>query len=241
MGESVVVLIRSSIAFLSLLVFSRLLGKTQMAQLTFFEYVTGITIGSIAGDLTTNLGVRPWPIYVGLIAWAGLTMLTQVAALKNRWVSKLLDGEPVVVIQNGQVLENNLRAIRLRGDDLVSMLRAQGYFDIKEVEVALMESRGGLSVLPRSQYQPVTASDLSLSTKYEGMGIELVVDGEIQKQNLRRLGLNVAWLKQQISQQNMQMDEVFLAVLDTQGKLYLDKYEDRIPPMDDLSDYPGPN
>lgn len=241
MGESVVILIRSTVAFLSLLVFSRMLGKTQMAQLTFFEYVTGITIGSIAAELTTNLGVRPWPVYIGLLTWAALTMVTQFASLKNRWVSKLLDGEPVVVIQNGQVLEGNLRTIRLRGDDLVSMLRAQSIFDVKEVEMATMESRGGLSVQLRSQYQPLTPADLQLPTQYEGLGVELVLDGEIQTQNLRRLGLNMAWLKEQLAAKNMRLEDVYLAILDTQGKLYVDSYQDVVPGTDNLSDYPGPN
>lgn len=242
MTEPMVVVVRSVVTFLSLLVFSRILGKTHVAQLTFFDWVTGITIGSIAAEITTDLGVRPWPMYAGLIAWTGMTLLTQFASLKNRWVGKLLDGEPVVVIQNGQVLEGRLRLLRLRIDDLNGMLRSQGVFDLNEVEFAVMEPRGALSILKKSQNLPVTPSDLQIPTQYKGLGIDLVVDGEVQVQNLRRLNLNKDWLKEQLRQQkNIDLKEVFLAVIDSQGKLYVDTHADRAPATDDLSDYPGPN
>jgi uncharacterized membrane protein YcaP (DUF421 family) len=242
MSESAVVIVRSVVTFLSLLVFCRLLGKTQVAQLTFFEYVTGITIGSIAGELTTDLGVRPWPMFAGLAAWAGLTLATQYAALKSRWVSKMLDGEPVIVVQNGQVLEANLRATRLRLDDLLTLLRTKGVFTLREVEFALLEPTGELSVLKRSQYLPATPSDLQIPTDYQGLSIELVVDGQVQEQNLSRLGLNADWLRQQLlEQKHVRLEETFFVSLDTSGHLYVDTCRDRIPPENDISDYPGPN
>jgi uncharacterized membrane protein YcaP (DUF421 family) len=242
MGEVTLVLLRSVIAFSSLLIFSRLLGKTQIAQLTFFEWVTGITLGSIAGELTTNLAVRPWPAYAGLMAWVVLTLLTQVVVLKSRWFSKMMDGEPVVVIQNGQILERNLRALRMRVSELSSMLREQGIFDHKSVEFAIMEPNGGLSVLKRSQERPVTPADLNIPTSYEGLGVEVIVDGEVMEQNLRRLHVNRAWLEERLREQGGHaIGDVFLAVLDTQGRLYVDRYRDQISPADNISDYPGPN
>jgi uncharacterized membrane protein YcaP (DUF421 family) len=241
-GEGTIVLFRSVLTFLSLLIFARLLGKTQISQLSFFEWVTGITLGSIAGELTIDLSVRPWPMYVGLLAWTGLTLIVQGVTLKSRWVAKMVDGEPVVVIQNGQILEGNLRLLRMREGELTAMLRAQGIFDLAQVEFAVLEPRGELSILKRSQDRPVTPADLQLPTAYEGLGIELVVDGEVMEQNLRRLGVNRAWLYDRLGQQGVQSPkEVFLAVLDTQGKLYIDRYTDRVPPTDDFSDYPGPN
>lgn len=242
MGEVTLVLIRSVIAFSSLLIFSRILGKTQISQLTFFEWVTGITLGSIASELTTNLAIRPWPAYVGLLAWVVFTLATQLVVLKSRWLSKMMDGEPVVVIQNGQILERNLRALRMRASELGSLLREQGIFDYKEVEFAIMEPNGGLSVLKKSQHRPVTPADLNIPTAYEGLGVEVIVDGEVQEQNLRRLHVNRAWLEERLREQGIySVGDVFLAVLDTQGRLYVDRYGDRVPPADDISDYPGPN
>lgn len=242
MGEVTLVLLRSIIAFSSLLIFSRILGKTQIAQLTMFEWVTGITLGSIASELTTNLAIRPWPAYVGMLAWVVLTLLTQMVVLKSRWLSKMMDGEPVVLIQNGQILERNLRALRMRATELSSMLREKGIFDYQSVEFAIMEPNGGLSVLKKSQERPVTPADLNIPTAYEGLGVEVIVDGEVMVQNLRRLRVNRAWLEERLREQGVHsVKDVFLAVLDTQGRLYVDRYRDQVAPADDISDYPGPN
>jgi uncharacterized membrane protein YcaP (DUF421 family) len=241
-GEVTVVLVRSVMTFVNLLIFSRLLGKTQVSQMTFFEYVAGITLGSIAAELSTNLAIRPWPIFVGMATWVILTLATQFIALKSRWMAKLLDGEPVVVMQNGQILERNLRLLRMRQGELAELLRAQGVFDFNEVEFAIMEPRGDLSVLKRSQHLPVTPADLQLQTTSKGLGIELVVDGQVMEQSLRRLGLNRAWLEARLQEQGISSpSQAFLAVVDAQGKVYVDRYTDHFPPAYDLSDYPGPN
>lgn len=242
MGEAAVVLVRSVVTFLSLLIFCRILGKTQISQMSFFEYVSGITLGSIAAELSVNLAIRPWPIYVALAAWTVLTLATQYVALKSRWMAKMLDGEPVVVIRKGQILERNLRMLRFRESELTALLRAQGIFDYNTVEYAILEPRGDLSVLKRSENRPVTPADLGLPVKHQGLGIELVVDGEIMEQNLRRLRLDRTWLLGRLREHGASSpSEVFLAVINADGKLYIDRYTDRTSQVEDLSDYPGPN
>lgn len=242
MSEAMVALIRSVITFLSLLIFARILGKTQISQLSFFEYVSGITIGSIAGEMSTDLAVRIWPMYVSLMVWVGLTLGVQFLTLKSRWMGKMMDGEPVVVIQNGQILERNLRTIRMRQGELDSMLRSQGYFDHKQIEFAVVEPKGELSVLVKSQQRPVTPADLNLPTKYEGLGIELIVDGEVMYQNLQRLGVDQNWLAEKLRERGIYSPgEVFLAAMNTQGEIFIDRYQDRVANTDDISDYPGPN
>ncbi|HYF92028.1 MAG TPA: DUF421 domain-containing protein [Symbiobacteriaceae bacterium] len=242
MGEATIVAVRAVVTFVSLLIFTRLLGKTQIAQLTYFEWVTGITIGSIGGVLTTDLSIRPWPVFVGLAVWVALVMLTQYIALKSRWTGKMLDGEPVVVVHNGQILEKSLAQVRMRVGELNSLLREKNVFDISTVEAALLEPHGKLSVLLRSQERPVTPKDLKIPTAYEGLGVELVVDGEVMEQNLRRMGLNRAWLLDRLREEGVSgPGEAFLAIIDTQGRIYVDRYEDRLPPADRVGDYPGPN
>lgn len=242
MGEISVVLVRSAISFVTLLVYSRVLGKTQVAQLSYFEWITGITIGSVVGVLAADLSIRPWPIFVAISAWIALTLVTQGIAIKSRWTAKLIDGEPVVLIQNGQILEENLKSLRMRVTELSSLLRSQGVFDITTVEMALLEPRGVLSILKRSQDRPVTPADLKISTSYEGMAIELVVDGEIMEQNLRRLGVNKAWLYEKLREQGISSPkQAFLAVIDSQGRIYIDRHTDVVPPTDNPSDYAGPN
>ncbi|HYG60207.1 MAG TPA: DUF421 domain-containing protein [Symbiobacteriaceae bacterium] len=226
MSEVSLIVARSVITFCSLLIFARLLGKTQISHLSFFEYVAGITMGSIAGSLTTDLDVPPFPLLAGLATWAGLTLVTQWTALKSRLADKLLDGEPVLVIQNGQVLEQNLRQMRLRVSELLSLLRNQGIFDISEVAFAIMEINGTLSVLKRDQ--PVTTADLKLPAPHPRLSTDLIVDGEVVHENLRHLGLPQSWLMARLRERGIASPrQVFLAVVDTEGDMYLDTYADR--------------
>src|SRR5690606_40630494 len=114
MEEALVVVVRGAIAFFTLLIFARLLGKQQMANLTFFDYINGITIGSIAGSLATDLSTKAFAHWMGLTTFVALTLLFQFLTLKSRYLAKVIDGEPVMVIANGKILEKNLAASRIK-------------------------------------------------------------------------------------------------------------------------------
>jgi uncharacterized membrane protein YcaP (DUF421 family) len=242
MNETAVVIVRGLFAFVTLLIYCRILGKEQIKQLTFFDYVTGITIGSIASMFTANLNDRPWPYFVALTLWMFLTFFLQWVTLRWRYLAKQIDGEPAVVIMNGQLMEDTMRKARLKLTDLLGLLRISGVFDLKEVEFAVYEKNGNLSVLRKAQYQPVRARDLNLPTPYQGLGVELIYDGVVIEQNLRDLKLNRPWLDQELKKAGVVgPEEVFLANLDTEGKLYVDKYKDHVMHKTDISDYDGPN
>lgn len=244
MTELLHIVIRSIIAVLTLHIFARMVGKQQIGQLSFFDYISGITVGSIAADLATNLDDRPLALWAGLITWMLLIIGFQYLSLQNRQLHKLLDGEPVVVVQNGKILERNLALTRLPVDTLMSELRAKGIFDLNELEFALLETDGRLSVLKKSQYLPVTPHDLQLATEYKGLGTELIVDGKIIYQNLSEVGKDYTWLRQELNNQGIaKVEDVFYAVLSPAGTLFVDKYQDDLtkPQLTDVSDYPGPN
>jgi len=241
-NETLIVIVRSLIGFFSLFIFTRILGKQQMSQLTFFDYVLGITIGSIAATLTTDLTSRAWLHWMGLAVWFSVVLLLQLITLKSRQLAKAIDGEPVVVIMNGQIMENAMRKARFRAADLLEQLRRQGVFDLSEVEFAVLENNGQVSVLKKSEYQPVTPHDLKLPTVYKGMSTELIFDGIVIEQNLKQLNLDRAWLDEELKKQGINHpSEVFLALLNTQGNLFVDRYKDDVAKTVDISDYPGPN
>ena len=146
MNETAVVIVRGIIAFFSLLIFARLLGKQQISQLTFFDYVLGITIGSIAASLTTELDSRAWVHFVGLVVWTASVLVLQLISEKWRYASKYVDGEPVVVVMNGKIMEDTMKKLRYRAVDLMEQLRDKGVFDLNEVEFAILETNGKLSV-----------------------------------------------------------------------------------------------
>jgi uncharacterized membrane protein YcaP (DUF421 family) len=236
--QAIIIFIRSTFAFITLLVLTRLIGKKQLSQLTFFDYVNGITIGSIAASISIDLSVETIPSWVGLLTWTLWVILLGVVDLKSRRWRKFIDGEPTVVIQNGKILESKLEQLNYNIDDLRTQLRMQGAFNIAEVEFAILESNGELSVLKKSQHLPLTPADMSIPTVYKGIAVELIMDGKIIDQNLAQLGLSQEWLLRQILDQGYKLEDVFYAELDTSGNLYIDNRDDldKIPQVLDISD-----
>jgi len=241
-SEPLVVAVRSVIAFVSLLIFARLLGKQQIGQLTYFEYITGITIGSIAARLSTSTSFSPISQWVGLATWVVIPLSLQILSLRVRWWSKVIQGEPTVVVHNGKLLENNMHKLRFPFSDLMERLREKGAFNIADVEFAVLEPDGNLSVLKKSQARPVTPRDLGRPTPYEGMSTEVVFNGQILDQNLKQTNLNRQWLIRELAKQKItRLDQVAYASVDSQGKLYVDRYDDDLVVANDPSDYQGPN
>ncbi|MGE5558683.1 MAG: DUF421 domain-containing protein [Bacillota bacterium] len=223
-----VVIVRSLISFFSLLVLVRLMGKQQIAELTFFDYVVGITIGSIAATLSVQVNQNTLATLAGMVIWTILPILLAYLSLHNVWIRKVVEGEATVVIENGKILEKNLAKIRLSIDDLLSQLRTQEIFNITDIEFALFESNGKLSIQKKTQKKPVTPSDLNVPTPYSGMPTNLIEDGKMLPDALRSLNLSHAWLQYQLSKQNIEnMEEISLAQLDTSGNLYVDMKGDR--------------
>lgn len=242
MSEALVSFVRAILTFVILMIYTRILGKQQISQLNFFDYVIGITVGSIAATMTSDLSIRIYPQLVGLTTWVGLALAVQMFSLKFRGISKIIDGEPVVVVHNGKILEDNLSKIRVKNADLLETLREKGAFNIADVEFAIMETDGNVSVLKKSQLAPVTPQDLHISTSYQGVPTELVLEGKILRQNLREIHQNEDWLLGELEKQGIHdIREVMYASLDTSGKLYIDKYRDDIKSPTNISDFEGPN
>src|SRR5665648_955380 len=222
MDEGLVVLVRAFIGFFSLLIFARVMGKEQISQLNLFDYILGITIGSMAATLTTDLSSRAWPHWVGLITWCLLGYLMDLITTKWRYASKVLEGEPAIVIMNGKIMENVLRKMKYRISEII-------------------EPNGQLSVLLKPENQPLTPKDMKIKVSPSGISTELVYDGLIIDENLRQLNKDKAWLMKELKKQGIHdISEVFLVTLNPAGSLYVDKYEDHLKKMTDIGDYKGP-
>ncbi len=228
MPITLVAIIRSIIAFIALLFFVRLIGKQQVSQLTLFDYTVGITIGSIAGTLSVQVNENTISTLAGMCTWAILAILTAILGLKSKWIYKVVDGEETVLVKNGKIDMKNLKRTRIPISELISELRIQGVFNIADVEFAILEPGGRISVQKRSQKQPLTPSDLNIPTQYDGLPTNLIIDGSIQKEALKSLNLSKAWLFHQLKKQNIQdASEISLAQLDTKGHLYVDLKGDK--------------
>lgn len=237
-----IIFLQTVLSFVVLLVLTRMLGKQQVSQLTFYEYLNGITFGSIAANMATIELEKVPDHLVGLITYGLLTMAVSWLALKNRKFRKAVGGEPVIVIQDGNILEGNLRKMHLDLDELTMMLRAEGIFDYKELELAIVEPSGELSVLKKPAYQEVTQQDLHLHGKSKGLAIEVIVDGQIIYENLRAMDLDGKWLVKQLRERNISnASQICLATVNKEKKFQYDLFDDIIPGMIDISDEDTPN
>jgi|SRR5690554_808181 len=227
MPEIIIIIIRAIIAFFLLFVMTRLMGKTQISQLNFFDYIIGITIGSTASTMATDIDTPAVSGATSILVWSGLAIAIDRLTLKNIIIRKITEGEPTVVIKNGKLMEKAMERANYDISELMIELRNKGIFELSQVEEAVLEPNGNLSVLPKSQYQPVTPQDLNIDTKYKGMPQILMVDGNIAHHRLSELNLTEDWLKQQLNNLGINdLSEVMVAQLDTTGKLYVDKKSD---------------
>lgn len=218
-------ILRTFIGFTILLFFTRLLGKKQLGQLTFFTYITGIAMGNIAGDMVVHRDIRLIDAMIGLILWSLLTFIVEFISLKSSKARVLLDGEPAIVIKKGVIMEKELAAQRLNMDDLTMLLRINNIFSINDVDYAILEPNGQLSVLKKAELQSVTKKDMQIMTdKRIYLPTEIIVDGKLVKQNMKELNLNDEWLNEQLKKAGINsVKDVFFAELQGDGSLHINK------------------
>lgn len=224
------VIIQTTLAFAAIFLYARMLGKQQVAHLSVFEYITGITFGSIAATLAVERGAGETVYhFLGLTVFFLLTYLMNHFMILSRPARKLMLGEPTIVIYQGKILENNMKTMNYTMDELLMQLREKGYFDISKVEYAILETNGGLSVLPKSQHRPVTPLDLNIPTPYEGMMSEIIVDGQVIYQNLIQNNRDDTWLLEELRKQGIRdLNEVAFAGLTSDGILHIDTVKDEL-------------
>ena len=229
MNEGLMTVVRGIIGFFTLLIFTRILGKQQVSQLTFFDYVVGITIGSTASSLTTDLTSRAWPHWVGLLTWTSLCFILQLITIKSKTAEKYLDGQPTIIISNGKILEKSMKKVRYTIGDLLAQLRDKGIFDLDTVAFAVLEKDGQLSILKKSECDLVTPRDLKLKTPPASIDYEVIYDGSIIQDNLTTINRGEKWLMHKLNKQGINdTSEVFLATYNASSGLHIDLYEDHI-------------
>ncbi|SDE12078.1 DUF421 domain-containing protein [Sporomusa acidovorans] len=213
---------QTTLVFLSLLVFTRILGNTQIGQLTFYEYISGITIGSIAGTVAGSDPDKVWNHYYDLVLMIALTYFFSFLTIKSRPLRKMIEGSSTVVIENGRILEENMRSMRYDLDELTGQLRQQGILDLDEVQYAIIETSGNLSIIKKSDYQPMTKSDFGIHLPPPAFPVELIMDGEIIEQNLHKKNLTKTWLEKQLSTRGIsKVSQVTYASIDSKGQLFV--------------------
>lgn len=219
---------RTLIAVLALFIFTKILGKRQVSQMSMFEYITGITIGNMIGYISLDTDTT-W--YVGLAAigvWVLVTLGTQFLQIKSKRARDFIDGKGRVLIKEGKLLEDNLKKERLSIDELMEQLRKRSAFKVADVEFAIMEPSGDINVLLTRDNQPLTPKHLGIKVGPEQEPQMVVMDGKVMDEPLATLGLSRQWLKTELEKLGVAIENVYAGQVDSYGQLYVDLYDDQI-------------
>lgn len=217
--EPLIIALTTILSYVALFLVAKLIGRKQISQLDFLDYITGITIGSIAAELATNLE-DPWKPLMAIILYGAFTWLLSVISLRAPRSRKYLNGTPSIIMDNGKLYRENMKKVKLELSEFMVMCRQQGYFDLGGIQTAVFESNGTLSILPISTRRPVTPQDMSLQPEQERIFAEVIMDGRMLHENLNRMKRSPEWLQKQLKKQGYASEkQIFLAVCDADGNL----------------------
>ncbi|SMF83297.1 Uncharacterized membrane protein YcaP, DUF421 family [Paenibacillus uliginis N3/975] len=220
--------LRTLVAIVVLFFMTKLLGKRQVSQLSFFEYITGITIGSLAAYISLDLEAN-W--YLGIISlgvWVAVSIGIEFLQIKSKKARDFIDGKATVLIKDGKVLEDNLKKERLATDELLEQLRSKDVFKLADVEFAVMEPNGDINVLLTKDNLPLTPNHLGIKVGPEPESQTVIMDGKIMDEPLATIGLSRAWLNTELEKTGVAVENVFLGQVDSYGQFYVDLFDDQI-------------
>ena len=210
--EIINVILTALLSVASLFIITKIMGHKQVAQLDFFDYVSGITIGSIGAELATELE-KPYKPLIALAIYGLASLLLNLLAHKFPRTRKYINGTPTIFMNNGNLYRKNLKQAKLDLSEFMLLCREQGYFDLDEIQTAIFEHNGKLSILPKAANRPATPDDLKITAKATHIGVEVIMDGRVMGDNLSRMGLDVNWLTKQLKIQGCKdAKEIFLGI-----------------------------
>lgn len=214
------IVLRTLFTIAILLVLTKIDGAKQISQLSFFDYVIGITAGSVAAVMCVDPDISIWVSVVALALFMLCGALFSYLSQKSIICRRFFEGNPVFIIAKGEILYKGLKKARFSVNDLMRELRGQGYFDITEIYYAILETNGNVSVMPKALYRPATNEDEGNNAQDDSIRADVVIDGKILKGNLKAFGKNEQWLRDTLKSQGIEkLSDVVLASLDTDGNL----------------------
>jgi uncharacterized membrane protein YcaP (DUF421 family) len=220
------IIVRTFTAFILLWVFVHQLGKQTIAQKNYHLYIASITIGTIAGNLAFNIKIKFLYFILSFVVFFAVVFTLNFLALRNLRYRKWIAGDPTTLIEKGQILEESMQKIGYSFESLKQALRGKDIFNIEEVECAILEIDGSMSILKKSEYQNITKRDLHIVSQSYKIPVELVMDGKIIHQNLSKHTFSEEWLMAELKKRNINVSEIAYAVVGTNGSLYINLIRD---------------
>ncbi|MCJ7841184.1 DUF421 domain-containing protein [Lederbergia sp. NSJ-179] len=211
-----------------LFLLTKWLGKKQLSHLSFFEYIVGITIGSIAAEISTGLESNIINGVYSLIVWTAIPFFAGLIGMKSKKFRNFIEGSSTVVIKNGKIQEENLSKEQYTVDELLQLLRKKDAFQVADVEFAILEPNGDLNVMLKKDKRPVTPEDLQLDVAPEKIPQTVIMEGKVMDVALSARGLSRAWLDTELEKLGVALDNVYVGQVDAYGQLTVDIYDDKI-------------
>lgn len=214
------VTIRAVLSLVTLFLVTKLLGKKQVSQLSLFDYVIGISIGNFAAEMTINLETNEINGIIAVIIFGFFAYLISYMTMKSIVLRRFFMGTPTVIIQNGKILEKNMKKVKFDINDMLEEIRSNGYFDLSQVKYAIMEANGKLSILPKPEYRPLTPKDMGNKVQKEGLCANIIIDSKILRNNLKNMGKDEEWLNKELKLKGYtDLSKILLATLDINEKV----------------------
>lgn len=233
--DTLMIVPRSLFSLIALFLITKLIGRKQVSELSLFDYVIGISIGNFAAEMTINLDAPYTHGIIAVIVFGLSAYIVSLATMKNIHLRRWIIGTPILMIQNGKILEKNLKKVMIDVNDLLEQCRSAGYFDLNEIEYAIMEANGKLSILPANEYKPLTPKDMKIKVNKACLCANVIIDGNIMKKNLENMNKTEDWLEQELKVKGYQnTKDILLATLDNQEKLTIYEKNENIKDYDVL-------
>lgn len=203
-----------------LFLLTKLMGNREMSQLTMFDYIVSITIGSIAAEMSTSLENNFMEPVVAMLVYGFVTFFISYLTCKNLHIRRFFTGKTKILLDNGKLYRKNFKSAKLDLNEFLMECRINGYFNLNDIQTAILEPNGKISFLPKSSKRPSTPEDLNLNPEQENVTINVILDGILLKENLEKTGNNLNWLEKNLKNQGIaDIKNVFLATCDNQNNL----------------------
>lgn len=220
MKEIIYIIALSLGSIITIFILTKLMGYRQMSQMSMFDYINGITIGSIAAEMATSLEENFVQPLTAMIVYALAAIILSWISSKYIRARRLIEGTPLVLMDHGELYRDNLKKAKIDVTEFLVQCRVNGYFDVSKLETAILEGNGKISFLPKSSDRPATPADLALNVQQDYMVANVILDGEVMEQNLRHTGKDEKWLHNQIKGQGAAcVEDVLLATCDASGQV----------------------
>lgn len=219
MNELLNVVFRAMVSLITLFLITKLIGKKQVSQLSLFDYVIGISIGNFAAEMTINLDSEEIYGVVAVAIFGIIAYLVSILTMKSIKLRRFFMGTPTILIEHGKIINKNFYKVRYDINDMLEQCRVNGYFDVSEIDYAIVEANGQLSILPKTDNKPITLKDMNLKGDKQGLCANVIIDGKIMYKNLKNINKDKKWLDRELKIKGKKIKDVLLATVDINEKV----------------------